>query len=103
MDGTANPYLSLASILASVIHGLDTRKTLSVMGSTEIVANLSEEERKELGIGERRLPLKLEEAREYLNESEVLRQGLGDNFVAKYLAVNKVRPLEFWLTPNIRC
>jgi len=55
----------------------------------EIAAKLGEEKREELGVGERRLPLKLEEAREYLNQSEVLRRGLGDNFVNKYLAVNE--------------
>jgi glutamine synthetase len=91
VDGTANPYLSLASILAAVIDGLDTRKTLNIGGSTEIAADLGKGKREELGIGERRLPLKLEEAREYLNQSEVLRKGLGDNFVTKYLAVNEVR------------
>ncbi|KAF9650030.1 glutamine synthetase/guanido kinase [Thelephora ganbajun] len=90
VDGTSNPYLSLASILAAVIHGLDTRKTLSVAGSLDIAATLGKEKRKELGIGERRLPLKLEEARKYLDQSEVLRKGLGDNFVTKYLAVNEI-------------
>ena len=90
VDGTANPYLYLASILAATIHGLDTGKTLSVASSTDIAATLGKEKREELGIGERRLPLKLEEARKYLEQSVVLRDGLGDNFVAKYLAVNEV-------------
>ena len=89
-DGTSNPYLSLASILAAVNHGLDTRKTLSVAGSKDIAATLGKEKREELGIDERRLPLKLEEARKYLDQNEVLRKGLGDNFVTKYLAVNEV-------------
>jgi len=90
VDGTANPYLYLASILAAAVHGLDTGKVLSVAGTLDVAATLSEEEREELGIGERRLPLKLEEARKYLEQSEVLRAGLGDNFVTKYLAVNEV-------------
>lgn len=90
VDGTANPHLCLASILAATIHGLDTGKTLSVAGTMDIAATLSKEKRGELGIGERRLPLKLEEARRYLEQSEVLRESLGDNFVAKYLAVNEV-------------
>ena len=90
VDGTASPYLYLASILAATIHGLDAGKTLSVAGSPDIVATLGKERRAELGIGERRLPLKLEEARKYLEQSEVLRKGLGDNFVTKYLAVNEV-------------
>ena len=90
VDGTANPYLYLASILAAVIHGLDKGKTLGVAGSSDVAATLSEEKREELGIGERRLPLKLEEARKYLDQSTVLREGLGDNFVTKYLAVNEV-------------
>ena len=98
VDGTANPYLTLASILAAAIHGLDSGKTLGIAGSTEIAANLSKEKREELGIGERRLPLKLEEARKHLDQSGVLREGLGDNFVTKYLAVNDVRPPEFSLT-----
>ena len=90
VDGTASPYLYLASILAATIHGLDTGKTLSVSNSLHPAAELGEEKREELGIGERRLPLQLEEAREYLEQNEVLRKGLGDNFVTKYLAVNKV-------------
>ena len=90
VDGTANPHLYLASILAATIHGLDTEKTLSVASTTVAAATLNKEKREELGIGERRLPLKLEEARRYLEQSEVLRNGLGDNFVTKYLAVNEV-------------
>ena len=91
VDGTGSPYLYLASIVAAVIHGLDAGKTLSVTGSLDIAATLGKEKREELGIGERRLPLKLEDARKYLDQSEVLREGLGDNFVTKYLAVNEVR------------
>ena len=91
VDGTGSPYLYLASILAAVIHGLDAGKTLDVAGSLDIAATLGKEKREELGIGERRLPLKLEDARKYLDQSEVLREGLGDNFVTKILAVNEVR------------
>ena len=91
VDGTANPYLYLASILAAVVHGLDAGKTLSVAETLDIAASLGKEKREELGVGERRLPLKLEEAREYLDKNAVLRGGLGDNFVTKYLAVNEVR------------
>jgi hypothetical protein len=69
---------------------MDTKKTLSIAGSVDIAATLGREKREELGIGERRLPLNLEEARKYLEKSEVLREGLGDNFVTKYLAVNEV-------------
>ena len=90
VDGTGNPYLYLASILAAFIHGLDTGKTLSVAGSMDIAAKLGKEKREELGIGERRLPLKLEEARKYLDQNEVLRKSLGDKFIANYLAVNEV-------------
>ena len=90
VDGTASPYLYLASILAATIHGLDTGKVLGVASSPDSAATLGKEKREELGIGERRLPLKLEEARRYLNQNEVLRKGLGDNFVTKYLAVNEV-------------
>ena len=94
VDGTANPYLTLASILAAAIHGVDTKKTLSIAGSTEIAAALGKEKREELGVCERRLPLKLEEARRYLKQNEVLRNGLGDDFITKYLAVNEVRSPE---------
>lgn len=90
-DGTANPYLILASIFAAVIHGMDVKKRLGVAGTLDIASTLSKEKRKELGIGERKLPSKLEEAREHLGRSQVLRKGLGDNFVTKYLAVNEVR------------
>lgn len=103
VDGTANPYLTLASILAAVNHGVDTKKALTIAGSTEIAATLGKEKREELGICERRLPLKLEEAREYLERNEVLRNGLGNNFVTKYLAVNEVRSPEFCSTYRIWC
>jgi len=90
VDGTANPYLYLASILAATIHGLNKGKTLTVSSSLDIAATLGEERREELGIGERKLPLKLEEARGYLEQNEVLKKSLGANFVTKYLAVNEV-------------
>lgn len=91
VDGTASPYLYLASILAAVVHGLDTGKTLSIADSADMASALSEEKGEELGISERKLPLKLEEARKFLDQNAVLREGLGDNFVTKYLAVNEVR------------
>ena len=100
VDGTGSPYLYLASIVAGVIHGLDAGKTLSVAGSLDIAATLGKEKREELGIGERRLPLKLEDARKYLDQSEVLREGLGDNFVTKYLAVNEVRSSRTFDSPR---
>ena len=90
IDGTASPYLYLASILAATVHGLDTGKALGIANSPDSAATLGKERREALGIGERRLPLKLEEARGYLDRNEVLRKSLGDNFVTKYLAVNEV-------------
>ena len=98
VDGTANPYLYLASILAATIHGLDAGKKLSISSSPDMAAALGKEKREELGIGERRLPLKLEEARRYLEQSEVLKKGLGDNFVTKYLALNEVCLSQLWST-----
>ena len=101
VDGTANPYLTLASILAAVIHGIDIKKKLSIAGTVEIAANLGKEQREELGIGERRLPSKLEEARRYLEQNEVLKEGLGDNFITKYLAVNEVCPPKLYSARGI--
>ena len=68
---------------------MDAGKLLSVAGSLDSVVILGKKEG--LDIGERRLPLGLEHAREYLDQSEALRKGLRDNFVTKYLAVNEVR------------
>ena len=52
-------------------------------------ASLSEEERRRLGI-KKRLPLNLQEAREYLRADKELTQFFGKVFIDKYLAINEV-------------
>ena len=71
---------------------MDAGKTQGIADSPGSAATLDKEKREEFGIGERRLLLRLEDAQKYLDQTKVLRKGLGDNFVTKYLAVNEVRP-----------
>ncbi|KIL59817.1 hypothetical protein M378DRAFT_168822 [Amanita muscaria Koide BX008] len=91
VDGTANPYLVLATILAAGHEGIRTQQQLTIQNNTGSVtaAQMKEEERAKLGITAR-LPLSWEEARIQFEKDQLLSAVFGSNFVAKYLSVNKV-------------
>jgi glutamate---methylamine ligase len=78
-DGAANPYLLQAALLVAGLDGIKNKrnpgKRLDIDMYTEAhtVANV------------RRLPLNLLDALRAFDQSEVLRQGLGDEFSAAYL------------------
>lgn len=89
VDGTANPYLAMAALLAAGMEGVRTRKTLEVHGVGLPPNELSEAERASAGVTTR-MPLTIEEARTALEEDEVLKGALGREFVKLFLSVNKV-------------
>jgi glutamine synthetase len=96
VDGTSNPYLALAGLIAAGVEGVKTNKPLGVrdcsahgeLGNT--AAEMGEEERERFGITQR-LPLGWEEAREAFRGDGVLGEVFGEAFVRGYLNVNKVR------------
>ncbi|KIJ35489.1 hypothetical protein M422DRAFT_34638, partial [Sphaerobolus stellatus SS14] len=90
VDGTANPHLALAAILAAGLDGVKNKLPLNIRDCPGPVsaAQMSEEERHALGIW-KRLPLSWEEARSNFRQDEILRDFFGREFVEKYLSVNK--------------
>lgn len=89
-DGTACSYVAMAALIAAGMRGVRSGAPL-VAKDCQLAANLhSAEERKALGVT-RRLPLKLEEARSYIDEDRDLVSDLGTVFVQKFLSVNRVR------------
>ncbi|KAF9451041.1 glutamine synthetase/guanido kinase [Macrolepiota fuliginosa MF-IS2] len=91
IDGTASPYLVLAGILGLGYAGIKSERRLTIenVSGPEAPAQLSEEERRKMGITQR-MPLTWEEGRENLAQNEALRNIFGCKLLEKYLAVNKV-------------
>lgn len=88
MDGLANPYFALAAVLASGIHGVLAREPL-VWGDCEIdPANLTENDRSELGVTQM-LPASVEEALRALREDEELVGYLGAELVERYTTLKE--------------
>jgi glutamine synthetase len=88
-DATANPYLVLAGILTAGIDGIRKKQELTLKSCAGSPSEMSAEEREALGITGR-LPLTTQEARTFFEQDEVFKKVFGDNFVTKYLSVNKV-------------
>ena len=95
VDGTSNPYVAFAGLIAAGVEGVKTNRVLEVrdcsaQGEGRTAAEMGEEERVRCGIMER-LPLSWEEAREAFRGDGVLGEVFGEAFVGGYLNVNKVR------------
>lgn len=86
IDGIANPYLALSSILTAGLRGFLDKEKLVWAECTSDPATLSDSERESLNITAR-LPRTLPEALEALGEDTVLIDGLGQELVARYVAV----------------
>lgn len=91
VDGTANPYLALAAVLASGAEGIATAKELTIKEcrGEKTAAQLDEKGREALGISAR-LPLSWEEARLNFEKSSIVERVFGEEFKRTYLNVNKV-------------
>jgi len=88
MDGTANPFFGLAAVLAAGTRGVADGEEL-VWGDCEVdPAQLSENDRRELGVSEM-LPASLPEALEALRGDEALAEMLGEEFVERYVLVKE--------------
>jgi glutamine synthetase len=91
IDGTANPYLALAGVLGAGLAGIRDKVELKIQNcGQKSAAGMTEEERKALGITQR-MPLNWEESRHRFQESKFMKEEIfGEEFVEKYLSVNKV-------------
>lgn len=93
VDGTASPYLVLASILGVGTEAIIANTLLQSGDCGTPVALMQEDEKKALGVENAgRLPPTLEQARKNLAHDGALRTVFGDDFIDKYNAVNTVRP-----------
>ena len=88
LDGTANPYLALASVLAMGTKGVVDEEEM-LWGDCEMdPATLTENDRKELNVTEM-LPENLGEAIEALKKDEVMQVTIGQEVVERYIAVKE--------------
>lgn len=96
VDATANPYLVLAGILSIGHAGIESQQKLVVQDviGPKAAAQMTEEERQALGITQR-LPLNWDKARLSFEKNQLIRKVFGEEFVTKYLSVNKVGVVDF--------
>ncbi|BFM23445.1 MULTISPECIES: type I glutamate--ammonia ligase [Microbacterium] len=87
LDSAANPYLSYALMLAAGLKGIEEEYELPAEAEDN-VWSLSDSERRALGYAP--LPASLDHALEYLEESELVAETLGET-VFKYVLLNKRR------------
>lgn len=87
LDSAANPYLSYALMLAAGLKGIEEEYELPAEAEDN-VWSLSDAERRALGYAP--LPASLDHALEYLEESELVAETLGET-VFKYVLLNKRR------------
>ncbi|KAI6150105.1 hypothetical protein EDD17DRAFT_1195073 [Pisolithus thermaeus] len=90
IDGTSNPYLVLAGLLAAGIIGIRDELCLvhDNCGDGRTAAEMTREERESKGI-HKRLPSDIGTARKYLLEDKKLKELLGEEAVRVYVRVNE--------------
>ncbi|KKY30392.1 putative glutamine synthetase-like protein [Diaporthe ampelina] len=88
LDGLANPYLALASVLFAGTSGFTAKEKLVWQDCEVDPAILTENDRKELNVSEM-LPASVEEALEALEKDEGLVGLIGSELVEKYSAVKQ--------------
>lgn len=88
MCGTANPYLTLAALLAAGLHGLESKLPLVAGNCTGEAARMSAEGRSRLQITAK-LPTSIDESLGVLQADAALARELGDGLVKAYIAVTR--------------
>ncbi|KAL4739353.1 hypothetical protein BDV11DRAFT_215277 [Aspergillus similis] len=88
IDGLANPYLAMSSLLAAGLDGLLRQTPLTGAHCPAPPSSLSADQRAVLGI-QTQIPTSLQESLSALEQSAPMRQYLGDSIVSTYLAVKK--------------
>lgn len=88
LDGFANPYLALCSLLAAGLNGVEAEKHLQIKDCTENPARLSDAQRAKLGIT-RRMPASLEESLHHLETAEILKQVMDPRLIGDYIVMKR--------------
>lgn len=88
LDGLANAYLALASVLFAGTNGFIAKEKLVWQDCEVDPASLTDNDRKELNVSEM-LPASVEEALEALEKDEDLTDLLGSELVEKYSSVKQ--------------
>jgi glutamine synthetase len=88
IDGLANAYLALAAIIAAGTQGATDKLELTLGDCLKDPAQLSEEERKTLGVKDM-LPKDLEAALQALENDKELTELMGEEVVERYVLVKK--------------
>ncbi|KAH8911823.1 glutamine synthetase/guanido kinase [Coniochaeta sp. PMI_546] len=88
LDGLANPYLAMATILLAGVNGALVKEKLVWGDCEDDPVNLTDNDRKELNVTEM-LPATIEEALEALKQDEELTELLGPGLVERYIAVKE--------------
>ena len=91
-DGSANPYLASAAILAAGMDGID-RKLDPGQPINENLYEWSPEKLKRAGIG--LLPQSLKEALDEFEKDKVLRAALGDDLAREFLTLKRMEWVEY--------
>ena len=86
-DSSANPYISLAGVIAAGLDGIERRLTLPPPVNVDPY-NLSDKERQ--AIGADRLPQSLEDAVGNLKRDDLLLKAMGERLATSYIAVKEL-------------
>ncbi|KAF7375186.1 1,2-dihydroxy-3-keto-5-methylthiopentene dioxygenase [Mycena sanguinolenta] len=101
LDGTANPHLALAALLAGGLIGIRDRMALEIKdcGGSKSAAEMEDEELRAFGITTR-MPLSIARARTALEQDSAMCEVLGKDMVDVYLSVNKTLEDALTSDPN---
>jgi glutamine synthetase len=86
-DSSANPYVSLAGVIAAGLDGIERRLTLAPPATVDPYT-LDDNQRK--AIGADRLPTSLKEAVQNLKRDDVLLKAMGERLATSYIAVKEL-------------
>lgn len=94
VDGLTNMYLALSTIIAAGLRGVIDTQPMMMKDCSVDPAELSEAERKELGISHN-LPSNIAAALNHLGEDKRLRKIMGNAVIDNYLTVKKAETEKF--------
>ncbi|TCD61518.1 hypothetical protein EIP91_008299 [Steccherinum ochraceum] len=90
VDGTANPYHVLAALLGAGTRGIVEKVPLEIGDCRKAVVDMSTEERASMGLEKAvKLPSSVEEARRVMQQSPLMQDLFGEEFIEKYISINE--------------
>ena len=94
MDGSTNPYLLQAGVIAAGLYGLDNRTD----PGEPISCNMYTDYRNYPNL--KRLPDELEEALNFLKDSKELKEAFGENVINSYIKLKSIEVDDFYKNEN---